>query len=71
MTFIYFILAFFFFLPHMDVAYILEIPFLSDLREESKLLRDQCAPLDSLTGSADLSHHNADKEEAKEREGGK
>lgn len=55
----------------MGIAYILEIPLLSDLREESKLLRDQCAPLDSLTGSADLSRHNADREEDEEREGGK
>ncbi|XP_044034850.1 protein phosphatase 1 regulatory subunit 1B-like isoform X2 [Siniperca chuatsi] len=43
----------------------------TDLREESKPLRDQCASLDSLTGSADLRRHHRDEEEAKEREEGK
>lgn len=68
MSFFYLILAF---VPRIDVAYTFEIPFLPDLREESKPLRDQCAPLDCLTGSADLSRHHGDKEEAKEREEGK
>ncbi|XP_038590856.1 protein phosphatase 1 regulatory subunit 1B-like [Micropterus salmoides] len=40
----------------------------TDLKEESKPLKDQCAAPDSLTGSADLSHHHRDKKEAKERE---
>lgn len=55
------------FVPHTDF----KIPFLSDLREESKPLRDHRAPADSLTGSADLSRHHGDVEEAKEREEGK
>ncbi|XP_049418814.1 protein phosphatase 1 regulatory subunit 1B-like isoform X2 [Epinephelus fuscoguttatus] len=40
----------------------------TDLREESKPLRDQCSPPVSLTGSADPSRHHGDEEEAKERE---
>ncbi|XP_076616641.1 protein phosphatase 1 regulatory subunit 1B-like [Chaetodon auriga] len=43
----------------------------SDLREESKPLRDHCAPPDSLTGSADLSRRHGDEDEAKEKEDGK
>ncbi|KAE8284090.1 Protein phosphatase 1 regulatory subunit 1B [Larimichthys crocea] len=44
----------------------------TDLREEPrKPLKDQCAPPDSLTGSADLSRQRGDEEEAKEREAGK
>ncbi|KAM9336702.1 protein phosphatase 1 regulatory subunit 1C-like [Symphorus nematophorus] len=50
-----------------------QTPSATDLREESKPLRDQCAlpSPDSLTGSADLSHHQGDEEETKEREDGK
>ncbi|XP_031699913.1 protein phosphatase 1 regulatory subunit 1B-like [Anarrhichthys ocellatus] len=40
----------------------------TDLRVESKPLREQCAPPDSLTGSADLSRHHEDKKKAKESE---
>nr|XP_033466952.1 protein phosphatase 1 regulatory subunit 1B-like isoform X1 [Epinephelus lanceolatus] len=40
----------------------------TDLREESKPLRDQCSPPVSLTGSADPSRHHGDEEEAKKRE---
>ncbi|XP_008294654.1 protein phosphatase 1 regulatory subunit 1B-like [Stegastes partitus] len=40
----------------------------TDLREESKPLRDQCGRPDS---SSDLSRHQEDKEKAKEREEGK
>ncbi|XP_039991639.1 protein phosphatase 1 regulatory subunit 1B-like [Xiphias gladius] len=43
----------------------------TDLREESKPLKDQCAPSDISSVSADLSHHYRDEEEAKEREEGK
>lgn len=44
----------------------------TDLRGESRPLRDQCAPSDISTVSVDLSHHHGDEEEeAKEREGGK
>ncbi|TKS89677.1 Protein phosphatase 1 regulatory subunit 1B DARPP-32 [Collichthys lucidus] len=43
----------------------------TDLREESKPLKDQCAPPDSLTGSADRSRQRGDEEEAKGREAGK
>uniref|UniRef100_UPI0037E744FC protein phosphatase 1 regulatory subunit 1B-like n=1 Tax=Semicossyphus pulcher TaxID=241346 RepID=UPI0037E744FC len=43
----------------------------TDLREERKPLRGQCSQPDSLTGSADLSPHGRDEEEAKEREEGK
>ncbi|KAG8008672.1 hypothetical protein GBF38_010254 [Nibea albiflora] len=53
------------------IAYTLKIPCFSDLREESKPLKDQRAPPDSLTGCADLSRHQGDEEEAKEREAGK
>ncbi len=68
MSFFCLILAF---VPHIGTAFTFEIPLLSDLRDESKPLRDQCAPPDSLTGSTDLSRHHGDKEEAKEREEGK
>ncbi|XP_037609843.1 protein phosphatase 1 regulatory subunit 1B-like [Sebastes umbrosus] len=43
----------------------------TDLREESKPLREQCAPPDSLTGRAALTRHHGDEEGAKEREEGK
>ncbi|KAI3365212.1 hypothetical protein L3Q82_010311, partial [Scortum barcoo] len=43
----------------------------TDLREARKPLKDQCAPLDGLTGSADLSCHHGGKDEVKEREEGK
>ncbi|XP_051273336.1 protein phosphatase 1 regulatory subunit 1B [Dicentrarchus labrax] len=43
----------------------------TNLREESKPVRDQCAPPASFTGSADLSSHHGDEEEAKERDEGK
>ncbi|XP_063748961.1 protein phosphatase 1 regulatory subunit 1B-like isoform X2 [Eleginops maclovinus] len=43
-------------------------PSATDPREESHPLRDQCAQLDSLTESAELSLHRSDEEEAKERE---
>lgn len=59
------------FVPHIDIAYTFQISFLSDIREESRPLREQCAPPDSLTGCADLSRHQGDKEEAKKREEGK
>lgn len=59
------------FVPHRHIAYKFNILFLSDLREESKPLRDQCAPLDSLTWSGGLSRHHGDEEEAKETEEGK
>lgn len=41
----------------------------SDLREESKLLGDQCASVDTLTEKADLSCHQLDGQDAKELEG--
>ncbi|XP_056285637.1 protein phosphatase 1 regulatory subunit 1B-like isoform X1 [Pseudoliparis swirei] len=40
----------------------------TDLWGESKLLREQCAPPDCLTGSTDLSRHHGDKDKANERE---
>ncbi|XP_074518618.1 protein phosphatase 1 regulatory subunit 1B-like [Halichoeres trimaculatus] len=40
----------------------------TEQREESEPLRDQCSPPDSLTGCADLSHHSRDEEEARDRE---
>lgn len=43
----------------------------TDLREESKPHREQCAPPDSLTASADLSCRQGDEGEAKERKDGK
>ncbi|XP_069547939.1 protein phosphatase 1 regulatory subunit 1B-like isoform X2 [Brachyistius frenatus] len=43
----------------------------TDLKEESKPLRDQCGLPDSSTESADLSYRQEDKDEAKEREEGK
>ncbi|XP_074476438.1 protein phosphatase 1 regulatory subunit 1B-like [Sebastes fasciatus] len=43
----------------------------TDLREESKPLREQCAPPDSLTGRAAVTRHHGDEEGAKEREEGK
>ncbi|XP_068439478.1 protein phosphatase 1 regulatory subunit 1B-like [Clinocottus analis] len=43
----------------------------TDLRMESKLLREQCALPDSLTGSADRSRRHGGKEKANVREGDK
>ncbi|XP_034427407.1 protein phosphatase 1 regulatory subunit 1B-like [Hippoglossus hippoglossus] len=43
----------------------------TDPREESKPLRDQCAPSDISTASSDPSHRRGDEGEAKEREEGK
>ncbi|XP_034067082.1 protein phosphatase 1 regulatory subunit 1B-like [Gymnodraco acuticeps] len=40
-------------------------PSATDPREESQSLRDQCAQLDSLTETADLSLHRSDAEEEK------
>ncbi|XP_034415253.1 protein phosphatase 1 regulatory subunit 1B-like [Cyclopterus lumpus] len=40
----------------------------TDLWGERKLLREQCVPPGSLTGSADLSRHHGDQEKASERE---
>lgn len=47
------------------IPYTFKFPFLSDPREESQPLRDQCAQLDSLTETADLSLHRSDAEEEK------
>lgn len=52
-------------------AYIFELPFLSGLEDESKPIRDQNAPLDSLAGSADVSCHQSDRGEGEEEEEGK
>ncbi|XP_026171574.1 protein phosphatase 1 regulatory subunit 1B-like isoform X2 [Mastacembelus armatus] len=44
----------------------------TDLREESKLFRDQCAPSDISAASTELSLHcRAEEEEAKDRQEGK
>uniref|UniRef100_A0A3Q1FFV9 Protein phosphatase 1 regulatory subunit 1B n=1 Tax=Acanthochromis polyacanthus TaxID=80966 RepID=A0A3Q1FFV9_9TELE len=43
----------------------------TDLKEESKPLRDQCGRLGSSTVSSDLSHHQEEAEKAKGREEGK
>lgn len=56
---------------HIDISTFLLIPFFLDLRKESKSFKDHCAPLDSSTLGADLSHHCRDDEKVKERAEGK
>uniref|UniRef100_A0A3P8TCA0 Protein phosphatase 1 regulatory subunit 1B n=1 Tax=Amphiprion percula TaxID=161767 RepID=A0A3P8TCA0_AMPPE len=57
--------------PNKDITYTFENPFISDLKEECKPLRDQCDRLGSSTVSSDLSHHQEEAEKAKERAEGK
>lgn len=52
-------------------AYTFELAFLSGLKDESKPIRDQNAPLDNLSGSADLSCHHSDRGDGEEEEEGK
>lgn len=65
---------------HLTLAFVLQTYILtpshrnlfflrSDLREESKLLRDQCASVDTSTEKADPRCHQMDEQDAKEQEG--